>query len=104
MAGPRRQGQPPGFMSAREARRTTPAAGRSACPNRRDHAMSKAKLPPVPPANRAPMGGADAKNEADIASGVAEAVKESKARNLEQQGRQGNIHQNITNQGHQQDR
>lgn len=66
--------------------------------------MSKAHLPPVPPANRAPMGGNDAKQESDIANGVAEAVKESKARNLEQQGRQGNIRQNTHNQGYQQDR
>jgi hypothetical protein len=66
--------------------------------------MSKAHLPPVPPANRAPMGGNDAKKESDISNDVAEAVKESKARNLEQQGRQGNINQNTRNQGYQQDR
>lgn len=66
--------------------------------------MSKAHLPPVPPANRAPMGGNKAKKEGDIAADKAEAVKESKDRNLASQGRQGNIAVNTRNQGYQQDR
>ena len=66
--------------------------------------MSKAHLPPVPPANRAPQGGNNARQEGDIAADKAEAVKESKDRNLASQGRQGNIKTNTTNQGYQQDR
>ena len=64
----------------------------------------KSHLPPVPPDNRAPQGGNDAKREGDIAADVAEGVKESKDRNLASQGRQGNIKTNTTNQGYQQDR
>lgn len=66
--------------------------------------MSKAHLPPVPPANRAPQGGNNAKQQGDIAADKAEAVKESKDRNLASQGRQGNIAVNTHHQGHQQDR
>jgi hypothetical protein len=64
----------------------------------------KAHLPPVPPANRAPQGGGNPTTEGDIAAAKAEAVKESRDRNLATQGRQGNIKANTTNQGHQQDR
>jgi len=66
--------------------------------------MSKAHLPPVPPAGRAPQGGANSRTEADIAADKAEEVKESKDRNLASQGRQGNIAVNTHNQGYQQDR
>ncbi|MGG5811797.1 hypothetical protein [Falsiroseomonas sp. CW058] len=66
--------------------------------------MSKAHLPPVPPANRAPQGGNDAKQKADIAAGKAEGVEDSTDRKLEQQGRQGNTWQNTHHQGYQQDR
>lgn len=66
--------------------------------------MSKAHLPPVPPANRAPQGGNNAKTEGDIAASKAEGVKESKDRNLASQGRQGNIAANTHHQGYQQDR
>lgn len=56
------------------------------------------KMPPVPPANRSPKGpGADP----DLESGTGETQA---TRNLAEQGRQGNIKQNTTNQGHQQDR
>ncbi len=66
---------------------------------------SKAHLPPVPPANRAPMGGAgNAAPEGDMSAQVAEENKESKNRNLAEQGRQGNVKQNTTHQGYQQDR
>jgi hypothetical protein len=56
------------------------------------------KKPPVPPANRSPKGpGADPKAPpSDVEHGEAE--------NLEQQGRHGNLKQNTTNQGYQQDR
>jgi hypothetical protein len=64
--------------------------------------MSKAHLPPVPPANRAPHGGGAAPSpEGDIAAEKAEAVKDS---NLASQGRQGNSAANTRNQGYQQDR
>jgi hypothetical protein len=67
--------------------------------------MSKAHLPPVPPANRAPQGGsANADTSSDIANAKATGVQESKDRNLASQGRQGNIKTNTTNQGYQQDR
>jgi hypothetical protein len=72
-------------------------------------AMSKAHLPPVPPSNRAPVGAgataADAtKAGNDMAERVAERNKDAAERNLGEQGRQGNIKQNTTNQGYQQDR
>lgn len=67
--------------------------------------MSKAHLPPVPPANRSPKdGAANPETKGDMADNVGQANKESKDRNLAQQGRQGNIKQNTTNQGYQQDR
>lgn len=66
--------------------------------------MSKAHLPPVPPASRAPGGGANSQRQGDMAAQVAERTKDSKDRHLGEQGRQGNIKQNTTNQGYQQDR
>lgn len=55
------------------------------------------KMPPVPPENRNPRGpGADPE--------VEDNDKAPARKNLEQQGRQGNINQNTRNQGHQQDR
>lgn len=59
------------------------------------------RLPPVPPANRSTKG------PGDPAGGKAqkdEAIPDQRQRNLDEQGRQGNIKQNTTNQGHQQDR
>ena len=63
--------------------------------------MAKSDMPKVPPEQRsnngpgaAPEGG-----HSDIAHPV-----DKRDRNLEQQGRQGNIHQNTHHQGHQQDR
>lgn len=59
-------------------------------------------MPPVPPDNRSPHGGntpGDGKlSEADAQR------SDSKHRDVEQQGRQGNLHQNTTHPGHQQDR
>jgi hypothetical protein len=67
--------------------------------------MSKSHLPPVPPAGRVPMGGsANAKSGDEMASQVGRANKESTDRHLGEQGRQGNIKQNTTHQGYQQDR
>ena len=67
--------------------------------------MSKARLPPIPPANRSPIGGsANPKPGNDMSEQVAEANKASTARHLGEQGRQGNIKQNTTHQGFQQDR
>ena len=66
--------------------------------------MSKAHLPPVPPANRTPHGpGAQGDNQGDIPAREAEANKAGN-RNLGQQGRQGDIKQNTTHQGYTQDR
>jgi hypothetical protein len=58
-----------------------------------------AKAPPVPPASRSPKGPGSAPETAiDTAHG------KSVPENLEEQDRQGNIAQNTTNQGYQQDR
>jgi hypothetical protein len=57
------------------------------------------QMPPVPPASRSPKGpGANPK-----VSKKSEPPQEP-AENLDQQGRHGNIKQNTTNQGYQQDR
>ncbi|MGY3450771.1 hypothetical protein [Bradyrhizobium sp. USDA 4353] len=59
------------------------------------------KPPPVPPENQSPMGTGDAKTgNAHEASKPRSAV----TGNADQQGRTGNIKQNTTNQGYQQDR
>jgi len=57
------------------------------------------KAPPVPPANRSPKGpGGSTESPRDTS-------KHNPAReNLKEQGHQGNIAQNTTNQGYQQDR
>ena len=64
--------------------------------------MSKADLPPVPPAGRSDKGpgatgGADQNSDLAAPSGPG-------GRNIDKQGRQGNIKINTTHQGHQQDR
>ncbi|WP_374302363.1 hypothetical protein [Paracoccus sp. (in: a-proteobacteria)] len=59
------------------------------------------RLPPVPPANRSNKGpGEPAERAAPSDTGAPDPHQ----RNLAEQGRQGNIKQNTTNQGHQQDR
>jgi hypothetical protein len=59
-------------------------------------------MPPVPPASRSNKGpGGSPKNPAAT---DATADKEPTPRNLAEQDRQGNIQQNTTNQGYQQDR
>ena len=64
--------------------------------------MAKGELPPVPPAGRSNKGpGAGNRGaESDLAGDAAE----SRQRNIDKPGRQGNIKVNTTNQGHQQDR
>ena len=65
--------------------------------------MSKKDLPPVPPAGRSDKGpGAAAEGEAP--SDLATNAGESRQRNIDKQGRQGNIAANTRNQGYQQDR
>jgi hypothetical protein len=67
--------------------------------------MSKAHLPPVPPAGRSPKGpGPQTEHQGDLSAEVAEANKSARDRNLGEQGRQGNIKQNTTHKGFQQDR
>lgn len=65
--------------------------------------MSKAHLPPVPPASRSSKGPGPQAGHRDEAA-RAEENKASTDRNLAEQGRQGNVKQNTTNQGYQQDR
>jgi hypothetical protein len=57
------------------------------------------KLPPVPPANRSPKGPG-----LDPAVRAVDPQPDERQRNLAEQGRQGNVKQNTTNQGYQQDR
>lgn len=57
-------------------------------------------MPPVPPENKNPKD-PKGQNPQDTAPDLKKAERE---RNLEQQGRQGNIKQNTTNQGYHQDR
>jgi hypothetical protein len=62
-----------------------------------------ANRPPVPPANRSDKGPKD-KNLPDHDADAKVSGHDARDRNLKQQGRQGNISQNTTNQGYQQDR
>ena len=64
--------------------------------------MSKKDLPPVPPAGRSNKG----RGEADPGDKfhLSNNAGEARQRNLDQQGRQGNIKVNTTHQGYQQDR
>jgi hypothetical protein len=61
----------------------------------------RAHPPPVPPEQRSPFAGDAAHNTADEKQGNRGTQRD---RNLAEQGRQGNIKQNTTNQGYQQDR
>jgi len=65
--------------------------------------MSKRDLPPVPPAGRSNKG-PNATEGDNPASDLASDAAGSRRRNVEKQGRQGNIKVNTTNQGYQQDR
>jgi hypothetical protein len=64
--------------------------------------MSKADVPPVPPASKSDKGPGGARKAAPQAD--ADAVHSAKERDVAHQGRQGNIKQNTTNKGFQQDR
>jgi hypothetical protein len=57
------------------------------------------KPPPVPKENRSPKGTGEDKSAPKNAGQTQQGE-----RNLQEQGRQGNIKQNTTNQGYQQDR
>ncbi len=57
-------------------------------------------MPPIPPKNQSPKGPQD-KPKAETGP---DPKTEERTRNLDQQGRQGNIKQNTTNQGDKQDR
>jgi hypothetical protein len=59
-------------------------------------------MPPVPPANRSNKGPGGSPRTADHPDATAD--KEPTPRNLAEQDRQGNIQQNTTHQGYQQDR
>jgi hypothetical protein len=65
--------------------------------------MSKKDLPPVPPAGRSNKGPGD-QNDVEQASDLASDAAEARHRNIDKQGRQGNIAVNTRNQGYQQDR
>lgn len=66
--------------------------------------MSKAHMPPVPPANRSDKGpGGDARVD-PAAAETKEAKGVGKGGNTAEQGQAGNSAQNTTHQGHQQDR
>ena len=59
------------------------------------------RMPSVPPANRSPKGPGD-QSEPSTSSDAKGADQPSES--LKEQGRQGNIKQNTTHQGYQQDR
>ena len=63
--------------------------------------MSKADVPPVPPAGKSDKGPGDTAKATPKSDAAAH---ESKERNLAEQGRQGNVKQNTTHKGFQQDR
>ena len=57
------------------------------------------KMPPVPPDNQSRKGTGD-----DKEMSANQTPRQQRVENLNEQGRQGNIKQNTTNQGYQQDR
>jgi hypothetical protein len=68
--------------------------------------MARTDLPPVPPAGRGPQGAAREGADGSQPHGQTAMERAAKPteRNLSSQGRQGNIKQNTTHSGHQQDR
>jgi hypothetical protein len=64
--------------------------------------MAKSDLPPVPREGQTTKGPGGGASPGRAHSDIAKADK--RERNLEQQGRQGNIHENTRHQGYQQDR
>jgi hypothetical protein len=65
-----------------------------------------ARTPPVPPASQSPKGPAGEKGTAAESRPDTDTRSDAdpRDRNLREQGRQGNIKQNTTHQGYQQDR
>ena len=61
-------------------------------------------MPPVPPENRSPKDIGSNTNSGAKHKKPARDPKSGRPENLAEQGRQGNIKQNTTNQGYQQDR
>ncbi|WP_265502186.1 hypothetical protein [Paracoccus beibuensis] len=61
--------------------------------------MSKT-MPPVPPGSQSDKGPKSPRNDAPTDA----RIPDPHQRNLAEQGRQGNVKQNTTNKGHQQDR
>ena len=59
------------------------------------------RLPPTPPASRSPKGPG---NQAEAPASTDSKGADQAPANLKAQDRQGNIKQNTTNQGYQQDR
>lgn len=57
--------------------------------------------PPVPPANRSPQGGGEKPGASEVDP---RSLPKNQPQNTDEQGGQGNIHQNTTHTGHQQDR
>lgn len=66
--------------------------------------MSKAHMPPVPPANRSDKGPGGSERTDPAADATTEARPAGKGGNAAEQGGPGNVAQNTTNDGHQQDR
>jgi hypothetical protein len=64
--------------------------------------MSQKDMPPVPPAGRSNKGPDD--GGTDRPSEQGDNASDARRRNLDKQGRQGNVKVNTTNQGYQQDR
>jgi hypothetical protein len=60
----------------------------------------KHHLPPIPPEQRTDKDAPDAARPSDLPSDAGE----SRRRNIDKQGRQGNVAVNTRNQGYQQDR
>jgi hypothetical protein len=61
-------------------------------------------MPPVPPENRSPKDVGSNPTINPKQKKFVQDPKPSRPKNLAEQGRQGNINQNTTNQGYQQDR
>jgi hypothetical protein len=66
--------------------------------------LMTSKVPPVPPQNRSPKGTGDPKERARDQVPRGKQGVQNVEQNVEGQGEQGNIKQNTTNQGYQQDR
>ncbi len=70
-------------------------------PHPREHSAHDNRPPPVPPASRSPKGPGD---QAEPPTASDREAGRTVHANLKEQDRQGDIKQNTTHQGHQQDR